>query len=63
MRQNQLNTLDQLLGDLDKKKADVIIAKLKANQITAKGMEKYKEKFKKEYKLTDVEYQYIRLNL
>ena len=63
MRQNQLNTLDQLLGDLDKKKADGIISKLKANKITAKGMEKYKEKFKKEYKLTDVEYQYIRLNL
>ena len=63
MRQNQLNTLDQLLGDLDKKKCDGIISKLKANQITAKGMEKYKEKFKKEYKLTDVEYQYIRLNI
>lgn len=63
MRQNQLNTLDQLLGDLDKKKCDEIISKLKANKITAKGMEKYKEKFKKEYKLTDVEYQYIRLNI
>jgi hypothetical protein len=63
MRQNQLNTLDQLLGDLDKKKCDGIISKLTANQITAKGMEKYKEKFIKEYKLTDEEYQYIRLNL
>ena len=63
MRQNQLNTLDQLLGDLDKKKCDGIISKLKANKITAKGMEKYKEQFTKEYKLTDEEYQYIRLNL
>ena len=63
MRQNQLNTLDQLLGDLDKKKCDGIISKLRANKITATGMEKYKEQFMKEYKLTEAEYQYIRLNL
>ncbi|MCK4824590.1 hypothetical protein KA005_53050, partial [bacterium] len=63
MRQNQLNTLDQLLGDLDKKKCDGIISKLKANKITAKGMEKHKEQFTKEYKLTEAEYQYIRLNI
>lgn len=63
MRQNQLNTLDQLLGDLDKKKADKIISKLRANKITATGMEKYKDQFMKEYKLTEAEYQYIRLNL
>lgn len=63
MRQNQLNTLDQLLGDLDKKKADGIIAKLRANKITAIGMEKHKEQFMKKEKLTEAEYQYIRLNL
>ena len=63
MRQNQLNTLDQLLGDLDKKKADKIISKLRANKITSMGMEKYKDQFMKEYKLTEAEYQYIRLNL
>lgn len=63
MRQNQLNTLDQLLGELDKKKCDGIISKLRANKITAIGMEKYKDQFIKEYKLTEAEYQYIRLNL
>jgi len=63
MRQNQLNVLDQLLGDLDKKKCDGIIVKLRTNKITAIGMEKYKEQFMKEYKLTEAEYQYIRLNL
>jgi len=63
MRQNQVNVLDQLLGELDKKKADKIISELRANKITATGMEKYKEQFKKEYKLTEAEYNYIRLNL
>jgi len=63
MRQNQLNVLDQLLGELDKKKADGIIAKLRTNKITAKGMEKYKEQFMKKENLTEAEYQYIRLNL
>lgn len=63
MRQNQLNVLDQLLGDLDKKKCDGIIVKLRTNKITAIGMEKYREQFMKEYKLTEAEYQYIRLNL
>jgi len=63
MRQNQLNTLDQLLGELDKKKADKIIAKLRANKITAIGMEKHKAQFIKKENLTEAEYQYIRLNL
>jgi len=63
MRQNQLNTLDQLLGELDKKKCDKVMATLRSNKITPIGMEKYKEQFKKEYKLTEAEYQYIRLNL
>jgi hypothetical protein len=63
MRENILNTLDQLLGDLDKKKCDGIISKLRANKITAIGMEKHKEQFMKKEKLTEAEYQYIRLNL
>jgi len=63
MRQNQLNTLDQLLGELDKKKADRIIAKLRASKITARGMEKHKDQFMKEENLTEAEYNYIRLNL
>jgi len=63
MRQNQLNTLDQLLGDLDKKKCDKIIAKLSAGKATIKGLEKNKEQFMKKENLTEAEYNYIRLNL
>ncbi|MBA7554558.1 hypothetical protein ES705_47182 [subsurface metagenome] len=63
MRENILNTLDQLLGDLDKKKCDGIISKLRANKINTRVLEKNKKDFMKEENLTDAEYQYIRLNL
>jgi len=63
MQQNQLNTLDQLLGELDKKKCDKIIAKLSAGKATIKGLEKNKEQFMKKENLTEAEYNYIRLNL
>ena len=63
MRQNQLNTLDQLLGQLDKRKCDKIIAKLTAGQATIEGLEKNKEQFMKKENLTEEEYNYIRLSL
>jgi len=62
-RQIQLNTCDQILGELDKKKCDKIIAKLSAGKATVKGLEKNKEKFMKKENLTEAEYNYIRLNL
>jgi hypothetical protein len=63
MRQNQLNTLDQLLGQLDKRKCDKIIAKLTAGKATIEGLEKNKEQFMKKENLTEEEYNYIRLSL
>ena len=63
MRQNQVNVLDQLLGELDKKKADKILAKLRAGGATIEALEKHKEQFMKKENLTEAEYNYIRLNL
>ena len=62
-RQKQKNYISQLKGELDKKKADKIIAKLRANKIKIRVLEKNKEKFMKEENLTEAEYHYIRLNL
>jgi len=63
VRKRKLNNVNQRLGDLDRKKADKVISTLRTNKITDIGMERYKERFKKEYNLTEVEYQYIKLNL
>jgi len=63
MRQNQVNVLDQLLGELDKKKADKILAKLRTGGATIEALEKHKEQFMKKENLTEAEYNYIRLNL
>jgi len=63
VRKRKLNNVNQRLGDLDRKKADGIISKLRDGGATAEALEKYKEKFKKEENLTEEEYQYIKLNL
>jgi len=63
VRKRKLNIYSQLLGDLDKKKSDEIISKLRSGGATVEALEKYKERFKKEEKLTEEEFQYIILNL
>ena len=63
-RKEQLDIRNQRLGKLEKKKCDKIISKLRgAGKNIIKALENNKEQLKKEYNLTEEEYQYIRLNL
>lgn len=63
VRDERLSIINQMIGELDKKKVDGIVAKLKKGGATPEGLDLNREEFMKAEGLTDIEYEYIKINL
>jgi len=63
VRKERLNIINQLIGELDKAKVDKILSKLKKGGATPEALESNKAELMKAEGLTDIEFEYLKINL
>lgn len=63
VRDERLSIINQMIGELDKKKVDTVLAKLKKMNATPEELEEFKAKLMADEGLTEIEYEYIIIKL